>query len=248
LLITAHKNGGVVLGAFETTGARRLVGFTFGFVGLTPAGQLKLCSQMAGVAAEYQNLNIGYQLKLAQRAQVLRQGIELITWTFDPLESRNARFNFHKLGVTCNTFLPNLYGEMRDALNAGLPSDRFQVDWHIASERVASCLDAGRLKLSPAALQDEGAVLVNPARAGELLRPAEQLLPLAGPQLLIEIPADFQRLKAADLGLARAWREHTRDLFERAFARGYTADDLLVENKRSYYLLQRDLATGSNTH
>ncbi len=71
---------------------------------------------------------------------VLAQGIDLITWTFDPLETRNATLNFHKLGAVCNTYFPNLYGDMRDGLNAGLPSDRFQVDWWIASERVAQRL------------------------------------------------------------------------------------------------------------
>ena len=95
---------------------------------------------MAGVHPAYRNRGLGYSLKLAQREHVLAQGIDLITWTFDPLETRNATLNFHKLGAVCNTYLPNLYGDMRDGLNAGLPSDRFQVDWWIASERVAQRL------------------------------------------------------------------------------------------------------------
>ena len=133
LLITAQKNGGLVLGAFEpqADGGQRMVGFVFGFAGLTGTGRLKHCSHMAGVVPERQGRNIGYRLKLAQREQVLALGIDLVTWTFDPLESRNARLNFHKLGVVCNTYLRHLYGAMRDELNAGLVSDRFQVDWHI---------------------------------------------------------------------------------------------------------------------
>ena len=137
VLITAAKNGGLLLGAFD---GETLAGFVFGFPGLTPDGKLKHCSHMAGVHPAYRDRGLGYSLKLAQRLHVLAQGIDLITWTFDPLETRNATLNFHKLGAICNTYLPNLYGEMHNGLNAGLPSDRFQVDWWIASERVAQRL------------------------------------------------------------------------------------------------------------
>ncbi|MCX7681007.1 MAG: hypothetical protein N2508_03400 [Anaerolineae bacterium] len=242
VLLTAQKNGGLVLGAFEVqpeTGEERLIGFVFGFLGLTPAGQLKHCSHIAGVAPAYQNQNVGYRLKLAQRAFVLGQGIELITWTFDPLESRNARLNFHKLGVTCNTYLRDLYGGMRDSLNVGVPSDRFQVDWHINSPWVVSRLrgeyQAPRLQ----ALLAEGVTIVNRVRPGDLPRPPDTTLPLEGEQVLIQIPSHFQAVKAADMELARAWREHSRALFEAAFARGYVAIDLLYEGEESFYLLRQ---------
>ena len=72
-------------------------------------------------------------MKTYQREHVLRQGLDLITWTYNPLLARNAQLNIAKLGAVCTTYLPNLYGPMRDGLNAGLPSDRFQVDWWIAT-------------------------------------------------------------------------------------------------------------------
>ncbi len=242
LLMTAQKNGGVLLGAFDQVdGDERLVGFVFGFVGLSPSGEVKHCSHIAGVAAEYRDRNVGYLLKLAQREQALAQGIKLITWTFDPLQSRNARFNFHKLGATCSTYLRNLYGEMRDALNAGVPSDRFEVDWRLASSRVEERVRGKSPEQLPSTLQSSGVALVNPPIEGELLRPADQASPLEGGRLLIQIPSDFQRLKAADLELAHAWRQHTRAIFEEAFAGGYAVVDLLVENGRSYYLLERTM-------
>ncbi len=240
VLLTAHKNGGLVLGAFDVqpaTGEERLIGFVFGFLGLTPEGRLKHCSHIAGVAPAYQNQNVGYRLKLAQREFVLGQGIELITWTFDPLESRNARLNFHKLGVTCNTYLRDLYGGMRDALNVGLPSDRFQVDWYIKSSNVVNRLRGEYPTPGLQALLAGGAVVVNRALPNNLPRPPETTLPLEGEQLLIQIPANFQAIKSADMGLARAWREHSRALFEAAFARGYVAVDLLFEAGESFYLL-----------
>jgi predicted GNAT superfamily acetyltransferase len=240
ILMTAHKNGGVTLGAFDVVeGEERMVGFVFGFVGLTAEGRVKHCSQIAGAIPGYRDRGVGYALKLKQREIVLAQGIDLITWTFDPLESRNARFNFHKLGVTCDVYLRNLYGAMRDKLNAGLPSDRFQVDWRIASPRVESRLrgEAGASSASP--LMAEGVPLVNPPIAGEPLRPSAAAAPEEG-RILIQIPSDFQSLKAADRNLALEWRLHTRALFEGAFAKGYEATDLLTEGGRSYYLLEQN--------
>jgi predicted GNAT superfamily acetyltransferase len=243
LLLTAQKNGGLVLGAFEALpeeGRERLIGFVFGFVGLSPNGRVKHCSHMAGVAPAYQNRNVGYRLKLGQRQHVLAQGMDLITWTFDPLESRNAYLNFHKLGATCNTYVRDLYGNMRDELNVGLSSDRFQVDWHIASVHVADRLRDDWVGPSLSALQAEGVPVLNRPLPGDLPRPPQTVLPIEGDLLLVQIPAHFQTVKSADWGQARAWREHTRALFEAAFAAGYTVVDLLFEAGESCYLLKKD--------
>jgi predicted GNAT superfamily acetyltransferase len=247
LLITVQKNGGLVLGAFETLPEEgpgpqeeHAIGLALGFVGRSPAGIIKHCSHMVGVAPAYQNQNVGYRLKLAQREHVLAQGIDLITWTFDPLESRNARLNFHKLGGTCNTYLREVYGTMRDELNVGLPSDRFQVDWHIASTHVADRLRGALPVPQLGALRASGIPLLNQPASGDPPRPSRTTLPLEGDQVLIQIPARFQALKAADMELARAWRAHTRNLFESAFAAGYAVVDLLFEAEQSYYLLQKD--------
>jgi len=172
----------------------------------------------------------------------LAQGIDLITWTFDLLESRNARLNCHKLGATCKTYLRNLYGNMRDGLNAGLPSDRLQVDWHVASAQVVGRLRDGWVGTSLSALLAEGVPILNRALPGgeDLPRPSQKVLPVEGDRLLIQIPARFQAIKLADLELARAWREHTRVLFEAAFTAGYTIVDLLFEDGQSCYLLKKD--------
>jgi len=251
LLLTAQKNGGLVLGAFETPpeGAEQLIGFVFGFVGLTPDGKAKHCSHLAAVARAYQSRNVGYHLKLAQREHVLAQGLDLATWTFDPLESRNARLNFHKLGATCRTYLRDLYGPMRDELNAGLLSDRFQVDWHVASGHVANRLRGDWIGPSLATLRAAGVPILNPILPDKSSaersrqnppRPPQRTLPIAGEWLLIQIPVHFQAVKSADFELAIAWREHTRVLFETAFAAGYTVVDLLFENEQSLYLLKKD--------
>jgi predicted GNAT superfamily acetyltransferase len=237
-LMTAQRNGGVVLGAFDIAEEEeRMVGFVFGFVGLMADGRVKHCSHIAGALPGYRDRGVGFALKLRQREIVMAQGIDLITWTFDPLESRNARFNFHKLGATCDVYLRNLYGAMRDELNAGLPSDRFQVEWRIASPRVEARLRGETEVSSASALMAEGVPLVNPSVEGEPLRPSEKTM-VEGKRILIQIPSDFQTLKATDRDLALEWRLGTRALFEAAFAKGYVVIDLLVEDGRSYYLLE----------
>ncbi|HEY8460208.1 MAG TPA: hypothetical protein VIM99_07495 [Blastocatellia bacterium] len=238
MLMTAHRNGGVMLGAFDTVeGEERMVGFVFGFIGLTPDGRVKHCSHMAGTLPAYRDRGVGYAMKLKQREIVLAQGIDLITWTFDPLESRNARFNFHKLGATCDVYLRNLYGAMRDKLNAGLPSDRFQADWRIASPRVEARLRGDAGFASASELMSAGVPLINPWVAGEPLRYSTTAMGREE-HMLIQIPSDFQSLKARDKNLALEWRLHARALFEEAFAKGYLATDLLAEGGRSYYLLE----------
>lgn len=249
LMVAAH-NGGVALGAFDE---RRLIGFVFGILGIDESGiqeaaaaRLKHHSHLLAVLPEYRDQHVGFQLKLAQRAFVLGQGIKRITWTYDPLEGRNAHLNIARLGVVCKTYLRNAYGKMQDAMNQGLPSDRFQVDWWITSERVTERL-SGQFH-SPAlhTLFSPNPEPINPSegRAGDdPPRPVQAVRPLAGEVELVEIPGDFQYLKAGDLALAQAWREQTRSIFEDAFARGYTVTDFyrasLGGRMRSFYTLSR---------
>ena len=136
LLITSAHNGGLVLGAFEE---EKLVGFIFGFPGLeiVPDGSHpKHCSHMLGILPSHRDSGLGFALKRAQWQMVRHQGLSHVTWTYDPLLSRNAQLNIAKLGAVCNIYLRSQYGDMRDGLNAGLSSDRFQVDWWIRTRRV----------------------------------------------------------------------------------------------------------------
>jgi predicted GNAT superfamily acetyltransferase len=260
LLLTAQKNGGLVLGAFDEEG--RMIGLLFGFLGArdATARQLKHCSHMMGVLEEWRGQEVGYRLKLAQREHALAQGLELVTWTYDPLESLNAALNIGKLGVVCRTYFRDLYGEMEGGLNVGLSTDRFQVEWWIASQRVVHRLAAppaspptlggkeGGQGYRPSldAALESGAQLLNPATAGPngLVRPSPASLKPTAETVLVEIPAHVQAIKAADIELARQWRAQTRELFERCFAAGYTVTEFISEVRdnlrRSYYVLQRD--------
>src|SRR5688572_18923769 len=116
--------GATLIGAFAED---RMVGFVFGFPGILN-GETIIHSDMLGVSKEYRSQNVGYLLKLAQRSAALALGVRRITWTFDPLQSRNAHLNFNKLGVIADRYLVNYYGETSSFLHrAG--TDRLWVSW-----------------------------------------------------------------------------------------------------------------------
>ena len=239
LLVTIAKEGGVVLIALD---GGKPVGFAFGFPALV-AGQFKLASHQAGVLQAYQDRGLGYQIKVAQREVALAKGFELITWTFDPLQGRNAAFNLRKLGAVCQTYYQNLYGDMDDELNRGLPSDRFQVDWWLTSAHVSQHLEG---RASQSALANLDSPILNAAiqAEGDLALPPETIALPATPSCLVEIPVDLARLKRAAPEAALQWRLQTRQIFETAFNSGYTAVDLLRHKGRNYYLLQKDWTLG----
>jgi predicted GNAT superfamily acetyltransferase len=258
-LFSAHSlhalayNGAVLLGAYDNG---RLIGLAFGVLatvegaeqaGRPAAERLKMYSVMAGVLPVYQNQGIGRRLKLAQREAALALGLDLITWTFDPLESRNGRFNIHTLGATSRTYRRHFHGDM-GGINAGLPTDRLDVEWLIASEQVAARLRGDHHLLSLTSLLERGVPVINPAlHADEGLPLPTAVYDLPRPDqpfCLLEITADFQAIKRADFNLAHFWRLNTRQAFETLFAAGFTLIEFVYQKGRngrfrSFYLLER---------
>ncbi len=250
VLLTATHNGGLVIGAFLDD---ELVGFVFGFPGLefVPDGpRPKHCSHMMGVHPGHRSLGVGYALKRAQWQMVRHQGLDHVTWTYDPLLSRNAHLNISRLGAVCNFYRRSEYGELRDGLNAGLPTDRFQVDWWINSQRVARRMGErahhsfGLDHFIQAGVQGLYPVQTGP---GGLPRPPEHFSPPGGRLVLAEIPSDFHDIKAKDFPLARDWRFFCREVFENLFAAGYLVTDFVYDRSgnapRSLYVLTHGEAT-----
>ncbi len=247
LLLTIASSGGLVLGAFAD---ERLVGYVMGFLGTdeespdrVAMARLKHCSHQVGVHPDYRDQGLAFELKRAQREALIRQGIRLATWTYDPLMSINAHLNLHRLGAVCRTYKREAYGDMRDGLNQGLPSDRFLVDWWITSNRVGSRIERSRPPLDLANYLSAGAQKLNSAGLSDedLPRPGEGVEEPSGNLVLVEIPPDFQAIKDADMGLAGEWRNLTRSIFEGAFEAGYVATDFIYlkgeKYPRSYYVL-----------
>jgi predicted GNAT superfamily acetyltransferase len=244
-----QHNGAVLLGAFD---GDRVIGFVFGVLGTedTPnridqvaAARLKMYSVIAGVLPEYQQHDVGYRLKMAQRDFALRIGVRLITWTYDPLESLNARFNIGKLGAVCHRYLRHFHGDMT-GINTGLKTDRFEVEWWVTQNRVAARAERKWRPLKLNALLAGGALLVNESAVNDAGLPVPPLNYVSRPSnlMLVEIPANFQNIKRVDMSLAQRWRAHTRDIFENMFESGFIVTDFVPHvddrgNPRSYYLL-----------
>jgi predicted GNAT superfamily acetyltransferase len=140
LFVVARKVGGQVIGAFHD---RTLAGFAWSIPGIRN-GHLYLHSHMLAVRDSYRNTGLGRRIKLFQRDDALRRGIELIEWTFDPLEIKNAWLNLERLGAIVRRYVVNQYGITSSPLHGGLPSDRFVAEWWLRSRRVEQTLQSGR--------------------------------------------------------------------------------------------------------
>ena len=141
LFIVAQKIGGQVLGAFDGS---QLVGFALGIPGVR-AGYPYLHSHMLAVALNYRNTGIGRRIKLFQRKDALARGFELIEWTFDPLEIKNAHLNLERLGAIARRYNINQYGISFSPLHGSLPTDRLVAEWWLRSKRVEALMGSGSL-------------------------------------------------------------------------------------------------------
>lgn len=194
LLRAMAAHGGQVLGAFD---GDELVGALVGLIGLTEAGRPVLHSHITGVAPEGQHRGVGFELKRGQRDWCLARGIEVVTWTMDPMVARNARFNLHKLAAVGTAFHRDYYGPMDDAFNRGDRSDRLEIRWDLPSERVEKAM--------------AGSPPEPPERGVELVR----------------VPPDYHDLRDSDPERARRLRDEAADALESLFAAGYLATGFL---------------------
>jgi len=176
IFVVAKKTGGQVMTAYD---GRTPVGFALAFAAMRE-GLAYLHSHMVAVLDEYQNRGVGRMLKLAQRENALDRGINLIEWTFDPLQLKNAYFNLARLGAIVRHYIPNLYGRTSSPLHAGLPTDRLVAEWWVRSPRVEAVL-AGKPRTKgahcerigiPAGIR--GICLHEPQRAEEIQRKVRQ--------------------------------------------------------------------------
>lgn len=218
-LVAAREAGGVLIGAFdgETT-----VGFVYGFPSFE-RGRLAHHSHMLAVKPDYRNFDLGRRLKLAQREHVKAQGIGLISWTFDPLQSLNAHFNFSKLGVLADRYLPNFYGEDAASFLHQTGTDRLWVSWFVSSEHEQRKIYGGGddVNFSSAPSLIEIDVDDSPRRNDFSDRD----------RLAIEIPSNIDALQRQNPETARRWREETRWAFTEALKGGYFVESFVRETR-----------------
>ena len=232
-LVAVKEAGGVLIGAFDD---ETLVGFIYGFPSYE-LGRLAHHSHMLAVKPEYRNSDLGRRLKLAQREHVMQQGIDMISWTFDPLQSLNAHFNFNKLGVLSDRYLVNFYGEDASSFLHQTGTDRLWVSWFVSSEHAKRRIsgianDTSSLGLPLVQVRaDDSSVRTDLAEA------------LSQPTASIEIPSDINALQPQRTATALTWREDTRWAFTEALNAGYVVAGFVRETRGEQmigrYLLKR---------
>jgi predicted GNAT superfamily acetyltransferase len=234
LLRALAHSGNYVAGAWREG---RLVGASAGFLHPDRNG-LALHSHITGVSAAAQGGSIGLALKQHQRAWALARGIGRVTWTFDPLVRRNAWFNLVKLGAEGIEYLPDFYGPMDDAINAGDETDRLLISWRLEDDRALAAAGGDAAAPSLEALRAAGAaVILSEGDDGRpaLAEPAGEEEP-APDTLLAWVPADAVALRAADPALALAWRRALRESLGAAVGRGFVATGM---TRSGWYVLRR---------
>src|SRR2546427_2637864 len=238
MIVATKEAGSIWLGAFD---GAELVGFAFGFLGMED-GQVMVHSHMLAVRDAYRDLDLGYKLKLAQRERALSMRVHSMTWTFDPLQSRNAHLNFGKLGVISDRYKIDFYGPETSSVLHRNSTDRLWVKWPLSSRRVQERLQG---KDRRAELLDMRSPLLPLDSFNGDGKPARTDLAaaLSRQRIAIEIPTDILSVERKDPGLAREWRLATRWAFTEALKAGFFVAEFcrMVRGKQGpgVYLLEK---------
>jgi predicted GNAT superfamily acetyltransferase len=231
ILAVTVKRGGILIAAFD---GDRMVGFVYSLPGIKH-GKPTQWSHMLGVLDDDRSNGVGAKLKRLQRDRATGMGLDLVEWTYDPMQALNAHLNFAKLGVIVEEYEENVYGTSTSPLHAGNPTDRFVAEWWIRTPHVERRL-AGSAPMAPVLTVEP----VNDTKAaGEWLEPAGVDLSLDARRISVTIPADFTVMLSNAPELALDWRMTTREIFTTYFARGYRAVEFFLnrEARKGAYLL-----------
>src|SRR6266404_6376525 len=244
LAIACRAAGNIFVGAFDKDKDKdkdKLVGFAFGFLG-REHGVTTIHSHMLAVLDAYRHLDLGSRLKQAQRERAMAMGVREMTWTYDPLQSRNAHFNFSKLGVISETYKVDFYGPETSSMLHRNGTDRLWVRWMLNSRRVRDRLAAKNARLETLDAMRLLAPLVRFDPSGKPGR-ADLAEALARQRVSIEIPGDILEVERTDMGLARDWRDATRWAFRESIKAGFIVAEFCrsIRGKQGpgAYLLQR---------
>ena len=249
IMVDIERCGGLIIGARENEAKEStLAGALIDFVGESQ-GYKSWFTTFHGVRKELQNQGIGHHLRLRERMEGKRGGIALVTWAIDPLESKLPHLAFNKLAAIASSYKRNLYGETnspdhdsatRSPATRSLASDRLIVEWWLDSPRVNGVVNRRQLPHHFRLGLDKMEVITKTRLVKNGIR---QLVNYEktpqGKVILVEIPADLDRLCDEDHDLARDWRLKTRDLFEQLLTNGYTMTGFVHEAGRSFHLLER---------
>jgi predicted GNAT superfamily acetyltransferase len=240
VLLVSVKRGGILIGAFSD---QELAGFVWSLPGVKD-GALTHWSHMLGILPSFRGQRLGVALKLAQRDRALTQGIDLIEWTFDPLQAPNAHLNFSVLGATASTYLIDVYGDMAGPLHRGTATDRLIAEWRLRESHAERRL-TGRTSSEPFVARTaeliEAQPVIDTESAGEWTVAVGADLTVTDRRVLVPIPSRFTEMQSQALDRALAWRSTTRRVFTTYFSRGYRAVDFYLNREQGagVYVLSR---------
>lgn len=248
MLHSITHNGGHVLGAYD---GEVMIGFVMGFIGTNidyeeadvppVSDSLLIMSKRMVVLPEYRGQNIGYLLKMAQRDVAIKQGIPLVSWTFDPLLAPNAHLNIRKLGGIASRYKIDYFGQTDQV---SLQADRLVVELWVNHQRLVERANGTVEHRTLQQVIIEGAPILNSADvSGHHPQPASIMDAHDASSVLVEIPPNFREIDSQDSGLGKAWRDHIREIFVPLLAGGYVVTDFvrgdLDKQNRTFYLLSR---------
>lgn len=224
-----NYSGGLIAGAFFEG---QLVGFIYGFLAKHNHAAdegVGLHSHMMAVIPSFQGKGLGRQLKWFQRDWCLERDINWVSWTYDPMQAANARLNLEHFAAYANHYKVNIYGHMDDALNRGMPTDRFLAWWPLQDQAVRKLKEA-KSRMPVNHLATLAAALKKTTKG------FEKNLNLKDSIISVEIPKSLLTLMQINTSEALEWRLQAREVFLHYFAKGYTAKRFL-DGK---YLLFKD--------
>jgi predicted GNAT superfamily acetyltransferase len=239
-LTAVIQSGGLVLGTRDVEkGASRLCGALVDLVAAVD-GYPAHHTVFHGVLPSARNRGIGCSLRATERAICQQQGVDLVFWDLDPLRSDEAHIAYNKLGAIATHHRRDLFGEVHDAANLGLATDRLRIEWWVDSPRVVSILDGKnqaphfRVGIHKMDVLTETRLRQNGVRMLVEYDDAPQ-----AEHVLAEIPADLDRMRAVDPAAAREWRLQSRPVFELLFEKGYVGIGFVHEGGRSFHLFRK---------
>jgi len=230
-----NEKGGFIMVAYDSK--NRPIGTTICILGKHEEKRI-LYSQLTGVIPEFQSKGVGRMLKLKQRDYALKQGYDLICWTYDSMQSINNWFNLNTLGALTRAYYVNYYGEMEDRVNEGLATDRFLAEWWIKSPRVKK-----RTSSLFVSSRVDDSLVANPTKIESGVRVPTGLSSLKrSDTVLVEIPYSYDKLRDFNRRALIKWREETRQLYVRLFKARYIATEVILDKSnypRSFVKLER---------
>ncbi len=250
MLFSLATSGGHVLAAFD---GDKMVAVLIGFLGTDiqepnrPAmANLRIVSKRMIVLPDYRGQGVGYKLKKRQREFAIRQGIRLVTWTFDPMLMANAHLNIRKLGAISTSYLEDYYGTSNEGgLSRTGSSDRLLVEWWVTNRRVEERLNGSRglINLNQYLEADTPIINASSVDSAGLVIPSATFDVPTGSLELVEIPIDYETFIRDNMPLAIRWQSHIREVMKRLLANGYTITDFVrsrLDNRdRAFYLFSQ---------